>query len=203
MIKNVKTGGTVFLGFCLITTMLSACDAGRTSRLPDQQQQNVQQQGIERDNLLGIAPQPEDGGTSGMNPGNNQGANPGVNQGANPGVNQPDQQMAPDRQKAENIKNQLRDITEIADANVIVMGNTALVGYKPSGNMGDSNAAKNMIISKVKKIDRTITNVSVSEQPDMMNRMNRLGEDITNNRPMNDITNEFNQIMRGITTPAH
>lgn len=203
MKSNLKTVLVAFAGTCLISATLSACAQAGTERAPGpnagQQLQNMQTQGINRNNLVNTTTELRQGNMTDTNPGNNQGMNLRNNQGMNLGNNQANQQQtAPNRQKADNIKRQLMNMNGVADANVIVMGNTALVGFKPSGNRGDVNAVRSNIMNKVKEIDSTITNVTVSESADIMDRMNRLGTDITNNRPVNTITDEFNKMIDGL-----
>lgn len=195
-LKNV-----IILGLCLFAISLSGCNSeGRSlsprgTPIPRQQRmqgdhiQGVtpQQQGLQRDHLQGTTPNPGQGALLGTNP-------------MNPPV-QP-QQMSENRQKADNIRNELKNMREVENVSVIVNGNTALVGYKPADNAGDVNATKAVISSRVKEIDRTITEVRVSESPDIMTRMDRLSRDITDNRPMNVITNEFNQLFQGINPIA-
>lgn len=189
------------LGLCLFAIPLSGCNADgrslspRGTPIPQQQRmqgdhiQGVtpQQQGLQRDNLRGTTPNPGQGALLGTNPMNPQ---------AQP------QQMSENRQKADNIRNELKNMREIENVSVIVNGNTALVAYKPADNVGDVNATKSMISSRVKDVDKTITEVRVSESPDIMTRIDRLSRNITDNRPMNAITNEFNELFQGINPIA-
>ena len=196
MFKKIKAVLIVFAGVCILTVMFSACAIGGRARLPEQQGgqqqgqnlqqqgQNLKQQGLDMDNTPNTMPK------TGQNPGQNEilGGNPKNNQGANPEaslLNQQttDRQAAPDSQRAENIKNQLNQMEEVEDVNVVVMGNTALVGCKPSGNAKDVNAVKEKIVNKVKQADKSITNVTVSEKTDIMEMISKLENDIKNNNP--------------------
>ena len=222
MIKKIKVGLIVFMGACVLTAMFSACAMGGRARSPEQQGgqqqgqnlqqqgqnlqqqgQNLKQQGLDMDNTPNTMPK------AGQNLGQNEilGGNPENNQGSNPQANllnqqTTEQQMAPDGQKAENIKNQLNQMKEIEDVNVVVMGNTALVGCKPSGNAKDINAVKEMIVKKVKEADKSITNVTVSEKTDIMEMISKLENDIKSNNPVDQITKEFNRIIQKITPSA-
>jgi spore cortex protein len=137
----------------------------------------------------------------GTTPGTNfyQGTNLGTNPRVNMGLNQGTRQTAFDVKKANTIKRQLRGLAGVSDANVLVMGNTALVGYKPKGTAANTTAVKNSIIRRCKQADPSITNVTVSESPDIMTRMTRLGTSITGNRPVNAIADEFRRMISGIT----
>lgn len=204
MIKKIKAVLIVIVGMCLIIAMLGACAMGSRERSPEQpnnqpQGQNLQQQRLKMENMFDTTRQPGQNQMLGANPENNQGVNPEANQ-----QNQlvPGQQMLPDMQKAKNIKNQLNNMSEVENVNVVVVGDTALVGCKPSGNAKDVNALKNKIVNKVKEIDKSIKNVTVSEKADIMDRIKRLENDVENNIPMDKITNEFNRIIREITPAA-
>jgi len=207
MITKIKTVLSVFAGTCLLAASLGACAQAGTERAPGsnagQQLQNMGTQGINGNDMNNTGTQFGNmtGATNerylGMNLGNNQGTTQGNYQGMNLSNNQ---QGVPDRQKADNIKSQLMNMNGVTDANVIVMGNTALVGFKPSVNTGNVNAIKSNITKRVKEIDKTITNVSVSESADIMTRMNRLGTNIAGNNQGNTIADEFNKIIDGLNT---
>lgn len=108
-------------------------------------------------------------------------------------------QMLTDKQKADKISSQLVKMNEISKVNVLVNGNTAIIGYMPSTASKDSITTKNMILRKVKEIDRSITNVAVSDSTEIMNRVNRLSDDIMNNTPMDKVNNDFSRLLQEIT----
>lgn len=103
-----------------------------------------------------------------------------------------------DTQKADNIKKQLANVTGISNVNAIVSGNTALVSYKRLGNAINSNATRTTITDRVKNMDSSITNVVVSDTADFSTKVSRLASDIKNNKPVNDMTNQFNRIVQSI-----
>ncbi len=125
-----------------------------------------------------------------------------MNQTTNMGAGNITGTMAYNQQRAEKIKKHLTNMNGLRNVNVMVMGNTALVGCEPTGNTTNTTAVRNSIIKKVKQADPAIVNVTVSESADIMDRMNRLGSDMTNNKPMKTITEEFNRMINGITAPA-
>ncbi len=147
--------------------------------------------GTTRTNMFGTTNTNMYGTTTPMNQTNMLGMGTGTNSGYNTTTQT---QMLPNQQKAAQIKTQLDKMTGVKDAHVIVMGNTALVGCKTTGNL---NAVRDRITRTVKQADNTITSVTVSNSPDVMNRMSRLSSDITSNRPINTIMNEFNKLVRG------
>lgn len=116
-----------------------------------------------------------------------------------PGVAQTPQAISADGTRANNIKVQLSKLPEISQVNVVVMGNTALVGYSPSPASKDVNDAKKAIADKVKQVDNAIANVAVSESGDMMANIGKLSGDITSNKPMSEISSRFSDLVRKIT----
>jgi len=202
--SNLKKGFITFLAFVFIVTMLSACAMQRTNRLPgqpnvQQQGQNIQRQEFRDGNALNVTPQTEQ--TRNLLNVPPQTGRDGI-MNNNPQTNQPGivGQMNADTKKAENIKAQVKSMNEVKDASVIVIGNTALVGCKLSGNAGNTADIRNKVIQKVKSTDNTITNCTVSESPQILDRINKLGTDITNNKPVNEISEEFNRIIKTITS---
>lgn len=117
-----------------------------------------------------------------------------------PGLNRTDtaQPTRFDRQRAEKISNQLRAMRSIRDVNVVVNGNRAVVGYTPLNDNADTNSMNNKITNAVKKVDRTITQVTVSDTPDITRMINQLSNDITNNRPGNELQDSFTKLMQSI-----
>lgn len=136
---------------------------------------------------------------------NTQGTNPqdrttrfiGLNPNGNNSGNQLSQSMSSDRQRAENIKSQLKSLA-IGQPNVIVNGNTAIIGLSTSGMNNGRKADAKTIEAKVKAIDPSITNVVVTESPDAVNEMNRMSTDITNDTPANEAKASFDKLMRMI-----
>ena len=116
------------------------------------------------------------------------------------GIQMGQQQMAATRARADNIEKKLVNLKEVDKANALIVGNTCLVGYKPSKTTDNTNATNNLVTNKVKAIDNTITNVVVSESPDIMARINRLSSDVMNNKNvnMNNVSNEIIKIMREV-----
>lgn len=122
--------------------------------------------------------------------------NPGA---VNPlGLDAPQPITANLKQRSENIKTQLKNMREIDQANVIVIENTALVGYKPSRGVRDMEATRNMIADKVKAVDTGVAHVVISESTDIMTRIGKLANDIANNRPMNEVNTEAKQIIQKV-----
>ena len=110
------------------------------------------------------------------------------------------QQTGFDRVKADNICKQLGDIGGMRQINAVVNGNTALIGCTPSGKASNANTTKQMITDWVKKLDSTITNVVVSDSADMSSRIKRLADNVKSNKPLGDLTSEFNTLIQNVKT---
>lgn len=104
-----------------------------------------------------------------------------------------------DRQKTDKVYKQLNKIKDLSQVGVIVTGNTALVGYRISKLDKNVILTKSMIAKRVKQTDPSIKNVVVSESANILARINKLTTAITQNRPANEISNEINQLLKGIT----
>lgn len=113
----------------------------------------------------------------------------------------PQQQLGDMQKKAQNIDNQVEKIRGVDEASVLVVGNTCLVGYRPSQAATNTNTMKNVISERVKAMDKSITNVVVSDSADIMSRINRLSTNMGNNGniDMNQVKNEMNEIMRSVS----
>jgi len=127
------------------------------------------------------------------------------NPGTNPQAIQPQQLQSPQqtdmvsyKQKADNISAQVAGLKEVEEAHSVVIGNTCLVGYKPSRDSKNTESTRNLITNKVKSLDRTIDNVVVTESGDVIERIKKLSSDIAGNKPMDQINNEFMQLLKSI-----
>ncbi|NMB95497.1 MAG: hypothetical protein GYA02_02640 [Clostridiaceae bacterium] len=145
---------------------------------------------------------------------NNNNANNDANNTNNIGdTNQPGLvgQMNADTAKSGQIKAQLEKMSGVDDVSVIVLGNTALIGCDINNNAnannrnnannnrtGNTDDLRNKIVQQVKNMDKSITNCIVTDKPELLEKINALGKDIANGEPGNEITEEFNRIIRSI-----
>ncbi len=127
---------------------------------------------------------------------------PGTNMGINRIGQQIQDQVAFNRQKADNISKQLGNIDGIGQINTIVKGNTALVGYRPSNTVKDASSIKKAITDRVKQADNTITSVVLSDSADITSRIAQLSNSIKNNNPAAELSNEFDKLIRSIQLAA-
>ena len=107
-----------------------------------------------------------------------------------------------DTYRASIIKRQLDNLSGVNNCNVVVSGDTALVGLRTTGNNAASMARlRTSIERRVKQADRTIRNVTVTDSPDILTRMGRLGTTAGNyNGRTNNFMQEFNTLVNSLNT---
>jgi YhcN/YlaJ family sporulation lipoprotein len=204
MIKK-RTYGilTAILIAALMLFVFAAC-AGQQNKNPNNQQKavpnrlgtNLNQplQGNDRSNLLG--------NNNGLMGNNNNSLMRNNTMGMDR-TTAPNNNMQGDiGQKSENINNQLMKMNEIDKVNSVVVGDSCVVGYSPSGTVRDTAALDRAIEQKVRSIDPSIKNVAVSRSADVMQRIRAMAEDITNNQPINNISEEIRKLMQSINPAA-
>ncbi|WHH60042.1 YhcN/YlaJ family sporulation lipoprotein [Petroclostridium sp. X23] len=213
------------LAICLLAFLIIGCAARRNVQQPNQNDPAGQRQGFPGGNNPGTNVNPGRGIGNNLGTDNNtlnKPGNVGLNDLRNPDVNNmgirnnntgnQTPQTGFDRQKADNIRNQLTNTIGTTPDSVIVNGNTVIVGYTPTGATMDRNTMRNTISNRVKQIDPNITNIIVSDTADMNTRINQLTTDIangagnnvsdnTNNNVMNELNNRFNRLIQDITNP--
>ncbi|MCX7749478.1 MAG: YhcN/YlaJ family sporulation lipoprotein [Clostridia bacterium] len=128
----------------------------------------------------------------------NQRENVGGILGGTPGVpyptpSRPLDQMY-DRDKATNIERQLGTLTGVKGVDVIVVGNTAIVGYSADNR----NVPQDTVARKVKQIDGSIQKVVFTNTGDNNTRLRRINADIRNNRGGAQTDNDLRQFMRDL-----
>ncbi len=210
MKKKINSIIAFTISTCLVMLPLIGC-SGRN--VPQQEQNGTTQQGrnLLQENTQGTNPNaiPRIENTPGSNGNTNPeknfpesarlGTNPGT---SNTGVQFSQQQITDGMKKSDTIKNQLNTMSEIKNANVVVLGNTALVGFNTANTGVDAAKARDLVVNKVKQADPSITNVLATDSQDLLSGINRLGEDIASGKPANAIGNSFNQIVRNIRVPG-
>ena len=124
---------------------------------------------------------------------------PGVNNGRNTnGLDRetPVQQTNFDKERADKITTQLEKVEGVDEVSVVVNGNTAVVVYTPTDPDKASNETDNMVVEKVKDIDNGITKVEVSRSAAAMTKIRKLIDDIGKNKPMEELNDMFEDLMR-------
>lgn len=224
MKRNLHSFMALIVSFCILILPLTGCStAGRyTQRNPNQgtQGNTLKGRNIIGENMQGVDPNagPKSGtlgnntdGASGNNP-TDVGTNPGTGTrfgirtspgtGINPGANRINRNITQpvvfDKQKADNIKSQLVKTPGLQNVSVIVSGNTALIGYSSTGTVKDKETKKNTVTTKVKQIDKSITNVLVGDSSEIAAQISNLSTDITSNKAGNDLGNRFNRLVQSL-----
>jgi YhcN/YlaJ family sporulation lipoprotein len=202
------------MGLAIMSVPFTACNVRTNDTNPQKtgitDRQNTTQYGspirysnngyerIDGMRLNGITPAPRNGNVSDNGTGriNNNTPQPRTILDTTPGAYVND--MNTMQSKSQNIEKQIKNLPNIKDANVMVVGNTALVACSPDTTSVDTNALRNSITQKVKSVDPSINNVVITESSDMMANVRQMLSDM-NNRSMNQITNDFNNLIRQIT----
>ena len=106
---------------------------------------------------------------------------------------------APDTVRADSIKAQLAGLKEIKDVNVVVIGNSCLVGYTPTSASTDPDATKSLVASRCKQADNTIAGVTCGDTPNLNSRIAQMNNDFRGNRPSGDMSSRFNDLVKAIS----
>lgn len=200
-LKKTALLNRLFLIICISIIFMTGC-AARNDGYPNEMgagpgtDQNNQLNG-QNDQLNGIN-SPDGVAPQGMNGQNQRAGYVGTNPNANNSGTQLSQNNGDDRQKAENIKNQLKNSKGAEQCGVIVNGDTAIVGLLTKGMTNSNNTDAGTIEKRVKEIDPSITKVLVTEAPDIVNEINRMSTDTNNNTPGNELKDSFNKLMQKI-----
>ncbi|MGI6668810.1 MAG: YhcN/YlaJ family sporulation lipoprotein [Acetivibrionales bacterium] len=199
MKKSFKQALGVLTGLCLFAALIGGCGQTGQQRAPGQYGagQDNQATGYGNNNMLGVRYGTTIGGNT---TGDMAGTVPGGNAGTSPGLNNNNnvtgtQMTSADRQRASRIKRQLLGMRDVAEADVIVMGDTCLVGIKTAGNAGNTEDTRNSVARRVKQADNTIKNCTVSDSSDTLDRIRRL-VNATGDSTVN-FADEFNKLVRG------
>lgn len=191
--KSLKTAA-ITMGLAICSLPLTACNTGTNNYMSPQRTGIVQRQNVTQYNTpLGLPAR------TGTIIGNNVINNPINNVSPIPTRIVPDSDNM--SAKALAMKNQVKSIPEVSDANVVIVGNTALVACRPRNASVNTNSLKAAVSQKCKNSDPTITNVVVTETEDMMTRVNQLYNNLAV-RPANQISQDFNNLVNQINTTA-
>lgn len=106
--------------------------------------------------------------------------------------------------KADKIAAEVTKVKDVKSATVVITGNTALVGINmTSGTKGTLNAqVKENVENAVKAVDKNITRVSVTADPDLFTRIENIAKDIGNGKPLSGFGQEIEEIIRRVTPGA-
>ncbi|MDF2523910.1 MAG: hypothetical protein K0R31_1551 [Clostridiales bacterium] len=102
------------------------------------------------------------------------------------------------RQRTDNIRNQLGNINGASQFNIAVVDNVALIGYKPTDGSTDIQATNRAITDRVKQIDPAVTNVAVSGAQDIFDKIGTLAQRMTSNMSGTEARVEANRLLQRI-----
>lgn len=226
--KKVINSIIVVLILSLIT-ILSACNMAQKPDNQLDEQNKIGMKDIPNgENNPGIKGQPNTNmngvsgtaldklGTPGADPGKNQPNAPNTNMPNTaspnaPNTNTPNKSgldipkftnTAESNKKAQTISDEICKVDGVEKATVIVSEDTALVGIKCADDNfkdGEDKSLKDEIAKKIKEMNPEIKNVSVSESPNLYQRINNLSKDVGKGKPIKGLGNEFKEIINKIT----
>lgn len=101
-----------------------------------------------------------------------------------------------ENEKAKDITKSITENSMIKNAVVVVSGNTALIGLNMNSDGNNINNIKEDIIQKVKMFDSSISNIEISTDKEMYNRINKLNQDIINDKPIKGIVEDFINLLK-------
>lgn len=105
------------------------------------------------------------------------------------------------RRKASTITSTLNAMEPIENSTAVISGNTALVGIDIVDNYykyDEAEYLKDNLEDKVRTMMPGITNVAITDSPDMYRRIEKLSKDMDNGNTMEGLTNEFNDLVNRI-----
>ncbi|MEJ8553113.1 YhcN/YlaJ family sporulation lipoprotein [Tepidibacter sp. Z1-5] len=90
------------------------------------------------------------------------------------------------------IRSKCNNLKGVEDCSVAVNGDTCVVAVDPNRTLNES--LKNQIESICKNTDNNITKVVITQDNDIYDQLQRLGQDVQSGQPIKDINNELQNI---------
>lgn len=102
---------------------------------------------------------------------------------------------------ANDIARKIADLPEINRASVVLTNDTALVGCSLRGNTQGTmtNDLRNKIENIVKDATNNTQNISITTDPNLYNRIEKLSNNIGNGNPIEGFAEEIRELIRNIT----
>jgi YhcN/YlaJ family sporulation lipoprotein len=100
----------------------------------------------------------------------------------------------------EQVEKQLENMEYVEDATCVINGDTALVGLDVTENCTGYRLTdvKNNTVSKVKAMCPGVTNISVTEDDSMYNRIDTLSNDIRSGKTIDNLSTQISNMVRNI-----
>ena len=105
-------------------------------------------------------------------------------------------------ERAEKIAKAIVDgVEDVEDAHVIISEHVAYaaVKIKATDPKGESEAIKEAVIKSAKDADKDLTDVYVSESPDIFTRLKEMGDDIGEGKPISGFVEELENLFVRVT----
>ncbi len=115
---------------------------------------------------------------------------PAPNPNLTPGAN--------DRSVAERVQRAVNEVPDVTKSYVVVVGNTALIGVdiNESKRGPVDEELKQRIAQKAEAQEKSITTVYVTADPNLVTRVRRLADSITEGKPISGLLNEIMEILQ-------
>lgn len=142
-----------------------------------------------------------------LNTDNNAGLNNGANNGSNPNLNANNNvrnntgNIRSMHKNASSIAKKITDLKEVNKANVLISENQAIVGVNLRGSTQSTmtNNLRQKIETIVKNADKSINKVSITTEPNLVNRINTMTTNIGNGNMMDTFAEDMKDLIRKIT----
>lgn len=105
-------------------------------------------------------------------------------------------------QRAEKVaKAIVDDVDDVEDAHVVISEHAAYAAVKIKADdpQGEAEAVKEAVIKSAKEADKDLTDVYVSESPDIFTRLEEIGDDIGEGRPISGFVEELENLFVRVT----
>ena len=191
MKKKIKKFSTIFILTLASALFFTGCSS--SERRPEKENIPGTEEGLDLE-------QPNDlTGDRNINKGNVTNSDPDIIDEQDLNARDLDNESMMIRSKDLAIK--ISDLNKVNSANVLITGNTALVGIDipKESNDEDTRQIKKDVENKVKELDKEIDNVVITADADLITRMKNLGTDVESGKPLSGLGNEIEEIMKRIT----
>ena len=105
------------------------------------------------------------------------------------------------RQNAQAMEEAVEKLTEVDDAYVVPMGDTALVGLKFASQYqsGADERLKKMVLARVRTVDQAVNKVAVTENAALVTGIQALAETLNTASSLDDVNNKAEDMLRQLT----
>lgn len=126
----------------------------------------------------------------------------GLDTNLNNGMTRPNDNLNNNMNKdASNVAGKITNLKEVNKASVLLSEKDAVIGVNLRGNTQDTmtNSLRTKIEDIVKKENKSIDNISITTDPNLVNRINTMYDDIDSGNMIDNFTDEVRNLIRKIT----